>query len=122
MLLTGDGDKGKATAEAVAQDRSLAGEDAPKPGEGPSKEERENGFYDVLFLGSNDQDQQLAVSVSGDKDPGYGSTSRMISESALCLLRDATDTAGGIWTTAPALGDKLIKRLIEHAGLKFTVE
>lgn len=122
MLLTGDGDKGKATAEAVAQDRSLAGDDAPKPGEGPSKEERENGFYDVLFLGSNDQDQQLAVSVSGDKDPGYGSTSRMISESALCLLRDATDTAGGIWTTAPALGDKLIKRLIEHAGLKFTVE
>ncbi|GAA5136676.1 saccharopine dehydrogenase family protein [Alloalcanivorax gelatiniphagus] len=122
MLLTGDGDKGKATAEAVAQDRSLAGEDAPKPGEGPSKEERENGFYDVLFLGSNDQGEQLAVSVSGDKDPGYGSTSRMISESALCLLRDATDTAGGIWTTAPAMGDKLIKRLIEHAGLKFTVE
>ncbi|MBL7248981.1 saccharopine dehydrogenase family protein [Alloalcanivorax sp. C16-2] len=122
MILTGDGDKGKATAEAVAQDRSLAGEDAPKPGEGPSKEERENGFYDVLFLGSNDQGEQLAVSVSGDKDPGYGSTSRMISESALCLLRDATDTGGGIWTTAPALGDKLIKRLTEHAGLKFKVE
>ncbi len=119
MILTGDGDKGKATAEAVAQDRSLAGEDAPKPGEGPSKEERENGFYDVLFLGGNDQGEHLAVSVSGDKDPGYGSTSRMISESALCLLRDATDTGGGIWTTAPAMGDKLIKRLTEHAGVRF---
>ncbi|MFP1684272.1 saccharopine dehydrogenase family protein [Alloalcanivorax sp. C16-1] len=122
MILTGDGDKGKATAEAVAQDRSLAGEDAPKPGEGPSKEERENGFYDVLFLGGNDQGEHLAVSVSGDKDPGYGSTSRMISESALCLLRDATDTGGGIWTTAPAMGDKLIRRLTEHAGLRFEVE
>ncbi|MBM1144056.1 saccharopine dehydrogenase NADP-binding domain-containing protein [Alcanivorax sp. ZXX171] len=122
MILTGDGDKGKATAEAVAEDRSLAGEDAPKPGEGPSKEERENGLYDVLFVGANDQGEQLAVSVSGDKDPGYGSTSRMISESALCLLRDATDTAGGIWTTAPALGDKLIKRLTEHAGLRFKIE
>ncbi|MGI9575231.1 saccharopine dehydrogenase family protein [Alloalcanivorax xenomutans] len=122
MILTGPGDKGEATAQAVANDRSLTGDKAPKPGEGPSKEERENGFYDVLFLGETADGQTLAASVSGDKDPGYGSTSRMITESALCLLRDATDTPGGIWTTAPAMGGKLIERLEQNAGLRFALE
>jgi short subunit dehydrogenase-like uncharacterized protein len=46
----------------------------------------------------------------------------MIAESALCLVQDADDTAGGIWTTAPAFGDKLIKRLVDNAGLKFQIE
>lgn len=122
MLLTGPGEKGKQTAEAVAGDRSLASDKGPKPGEGPSKEERENGFYDVLFIGETEDGRVMKASVSGDRDPGYGSTSRMITESALCLLEDATDTPGGIWTTAPALGDKLIKRLMDHAGLKFQIE
>ena len=122
MILTGPGEKGKATAEAVTNDRSLSGKDAPKPGEGPSKEERENGFYDVLFIGETADGRQLKASVSGNRDPGYGSTSRMIAESALCLVQDADDTAGGIWTTAPAFGDKLIKRLVDNAGLKFQIE
>ena len=60
------------------------------------------------------------VTVKGDKDPGYGSTSKMISESAVCLLKDAQDTDGGIWTTAPAMGDKLISRLQANAGVTFT--
>ncbi|TVP90937.1 MAG: saccharopine dehydrogenase [Pseudomonadaceae bacterium] len=122
MILTGPGEQGKATAEHVGNDRSLASDKAPKPGEGPSKEERETGFYDVLFIGESKEGQTLMASVSGKRDPGYGSTSRMIAESALCLLRDATDTPGGIWTTAPAMGDKLIKRLQEHAGLTFKLE
>jgi short subunit dehydrogenase-like uncharacterized protein len=122
MILTGPGEKGKATAEAITNDRSLASDKAPKPGEGPSKEERDNGFYDVLFIGESENGQVLKASVSGDRDPGYGSTSRMIAESALCLLRDATGTPGGIWTTAPALGDKLIKRLVDNAGLRFQIE
>ncbi|WP_101676189.1 saccharopine dehydrogenase family protein [Alloalcanivorax mobilis] len=122
MVITGPGEKGKATAEAVTNDRSLAGDSAPKPGEGPSKEERDNGFYDVLFIGESADGQILKASVGGDRDPGYGSTSRMITESALCLLRDATDTPGGIWTTAPALGDRLIRRLRDNAGLTFQIE
>lgn len=122
MLLTGPGDQGKATAEAVANDRSLGSDNGPKPGEGPTAEERENGFYDVLFMGETEDGRSLRASVAGKRDPGYGSTSRMITESALCLLWDATDTAGGIWTTAPALGDKLIQRLTEHADLTFTLE
>ncbi|MCL5043340.1 MAG: saccharopine dehydrogenase NADP-binding domain-containing protein [Gammaproteobacteria bacterium] len=122
MILTGPGDQGKAAAEHVAGDRSLASDKAPKPGEGPSKEERETGFYDVLFIGEGSDGKTLKASVSGKRDPGYGSTSRMIAESAICLLRDATNTPGGIWTTAPAMGDKLIKRLQEHAGLTFKLE
>lgn len=122
MLLTGPGDQGKAMAEAVAADRSLSSDKAPKPGEGPTAEERENGYYDILFIGESDDGKTIKASVSGKRDPGYGSTSRMIAESAICLVRDATDTAGGIWTTAPAMGDRLIKRLTEHAGLTFKLE
>lgn len=122
MLLTGPGDQGKAIADAVAGDRSLSSDKAPKPGEGPTAEERENGFYDVLFIGEASDGHRISASVAGKRDPGYGSTSRMIAESAMCLLRDATDTPGGIWTTAPAMGHRLIKRLTEHAGLTFRLE
>lgn len=122
MLLTGPGEQGKAMAEAVASDRSLASDSAPKPGEGPSREERENGCYDLLFIGETADGRTLKAGVLGKRDPGYGSTSRMISESALCLLRDATDTPGGIWTTAPAMGEALIRRLGDHAGLTFRIE
>jgi len=62
------------------------------------------------------------VSVKGDRDPGYGSTCKMLSESAICLIQDANDTQGGIWTTAPAMGDMLIARLEKNAGLSFTLE
>ena len=61
----------------------------------------------------------MMLNVKGDRDPGYGSTSKMISESAVCLVKDASDTKGGIWTTAPAMGDKLIARLEANAGVTF---
>lgn len=122
MLLTGPGEPGRAIAEAVASDRSLSSDKAPKPGEGPTAQERENGYYDILFIGESNDGKTIKASVSGKRDPGYGSTSRMIAESAVCLVRDATDTAGGIWTTAPAMGERLIKRLTEHAGLTFKLE
>lgn len=121
MMLTGPGEKGEAMANHVAQDKSLGGEGGPKPGEGPSKEERENGFYDVMFIGEATNGDTLAVSVIGDKDPGYGSTSKMISESALCLCKDVS-LSGGFFTPASALGDKLISRLTEKAGLTFNIE
>lgn len=122
MMVTGPGEKGEAVAKALAEDKSMSSDDGPKPGEGPGKEEREAGYYDVLFIGEAGDGRRLQVSVSGDLDPGYGSTSRMIGESAVCLLRDAGDTAGGIWTPAPAMGEKLIRRLIDNAGLKFQHE
>ncbi len=121
MMLTGPGDKGEAMAKAVAEDKSMAN-DPMQPGEGPSKEERETGFYDVLFAGSNDSGERLMASVKGDKDPGYGSTCKMISESAICLLKNLDAASGGIWTPASALGDLLIDRLQENAGLTFQLE
>jgi short subunit dehydrogenase-like uncharacterized protein len=94
----------------------------PKPGEGPSKEERENGSYDLLFVAIAPDGRQARASVKGDRDPGYGSTSKMMSECAICLLRDALDVPAGIWTPGAAMGHRLIKRLTDHAGLTFAVE
>lgn len=122
MMVTGSGEAGEKAAAAVAGDNSLMGEDGPKPGEGPSKEEREAGYYDILFVGLTGDGDQIRVGVTGDKDPGYGSTSKMIAESAICLVRDRTDTQGGVLTTAPAMGAALIDRLTAHAGLTFAVE
>ncbi len=119
MLLTGPGDEGEAVAKAVAEDKSMAN-DPRKPGEGPSKEERDNGFYDVLFVGTAQDGSQCRVSVQGDKDPGYGSTSKMIAESAVCLL--SHEGPGGIMTPAAAMAEPLMERLAENAGLTFTVE
>ncbi|MGV3681067.1 MAG: saccharopine dehydrogenase family protein [Acidovorax sp.] len=122
MLVTGPGAKGEAIANAVAGDKSMGSKEGPKPGEGPSREEREAGSYDVLFLGEDSHGNTLRVGVTGDRDPGYGSTSKMIAESAVCLLQEAAATPGGIWTTAPAMGEPLITRLQENAGLTFAVE
>ncbi|OGB47465.1 MAG: saccharopine dehydrogenase [Burkholderiales bacterium RIFCSPLOWO2_12_FULL_65_40] len=121
MLVTGPGEKGEAIANAVASDKSLGSDKGPKPGEGPSRAEREAGHYDVLFLGEDAAGHRLRVAVTGDRDPGYGSTSKMITEAAVCLLENRS-TPGGIWTTAPALGQALIVRLQANAGLAFTVE
>ena len=121
MMLTGPGDKGESMAKMVAADKSMAN-DPMQPGEGPSKESRETGFYDVLFAGSNSSGDVLMASVKGDKDPGYGSTCKMISESAICLLKNLDAASGGIWTPASAMGSLLIERLEDNAGLTFQLE
>ena len=123
MVLTGSGEKGEANAKrVVAANNDKTGPNAPKPGEGPSKEERENGRYDLLYVAIGPDGRQVRASVKGDRDPGYGSTSKMISECAICLLRDAPDVPAGIWTPGAAMQHKLITRLVDHAGLTFQIE
>ncbi|HEX9212043.1 MAG TPA: saccharopine dehydrogenase NADP-binding domain-containing protein [Bradyrhizobium sp.] len=123
MVLTGPGEKGEANAKRVmAANAEKTGPSAPKPGEGPSKEERENGRFDLLYVAIAPDGRQIRAGVTGDRDPGYGSTSKMISECAICLLRDVTDVPAGFWTPGAAMQHKLIKRLQEHAGLTFGVE
>ena len=123
MVLTGPGEKGEANArKVVAANNEKTGPNARKPGEGPSKEERENGLYDLLYIAVAPDGREIRVAVKGDRDPGYGSTSKMISECAVCLLRDTLDVPAGIWTPGAAMGGKLIKRLVDHAGLTFEVE
>ena len=100
----------------------LGGAGGPQPGEGPSKADREAGFYDLLFIGIDVDGRQVRGSVYGDKDPGYGSTSKIIAETAICLVKDAVDVAGGIWVPGAALGQKLVDRLHKNAGLSFKDE
>lgn len=138
MMLTGDGAAGekraKSAVSAAKTQRNLLGFAPtrailttfvlPKPGQGPSKEERETGMYDVLFVGETAKGETLRASVRGDKDPGYASTSKMISEAALCLAQDVDRSAapGGVWTPIAAMGTKLIDRLQSKAGLTFKLE
>lgn len=96
----------------------------PKPGEGPSREERETGFYDIVFIAESGDGRTVRVAVKGDMDPGYGSTAKILGEAGACLAQDVprTATPGGCWTSASAMGPPLIRRLTAKAGLTFTLE
>jgi len=120
MVLTGPGEQGEQLAKGMAKANPF-GDNPPKPGEGPSKHERETGSYDVMFVGDAPNGTRIISSVKGDKDPGYGSTSKMIAEAALTLVQDVKG-AGGVMTPAPAMAEALIKRLETHAGLSFAIE
>ena len=95
----------------------------PAPGDGPSPEEQRRGFYDFRFLGKTRDGGQLRVKVTGDRDPGYGSTAKIVGQAGACLALDLAESGrgGGFWTPATLFGDKLVDRLIEHAGLTFEV-
>ena len=106
MVLTGPGEQGEANAKkvvAAVNAERMGASGGPKPGEGPSKEERENGMYDLLFVAIAPDGRQVRAAVKGDRDPGYGSTSKMISECAICLLRDTPERSGG--NLDPRCGD-----------------
>jgi len=94
----------------------------PQPGEGPSPEAQKAGFYDIRFFGVTDNSDSIRVKVTGDADPGYGSTAKLLGQAAACLAQDVpADAPGGFWTTASLLGDSLLQRLQEKAGMTFTV-
>lgn len=95
----------------------------PKPGEGPSRKAREEGEFEFHLLARTRSGQRLTLVVSGDRDPGYGASSRMIGEVAVCLAQDLPKSAlsGGFWTPGAAIADKIIPRLIENAGMKFAL-
>jgi len=94
----------------------------PKPGEGPDKRARESGFFNLMLFGKLADGRVLRARVTGDRDPGYGSTCKMLSESAVCLAKDDIAVGGGFWTPASAMGDLLRQRMIENAGLTFDIE
>ena len=96
----------------------------PKPGEGPSPEAQLAGYFDVSLLGKNEDGKTLKVRVTGDRDPGYGCTAKMLAQASLCLAFDVTQEQceGGFWTPATAMGGQLTDRLTQHAGMTFTVD
>lgn len=122
MAIAGSGEEGKAAAELMSTINPLAADDAPSPGEGPSRQSREQGNYNLMFCADMPDGEIITATVTGDMDPGYGSTSKMIAESAICLVKDCSDLEGGIYTPAPSMGTKLIDRLIKNAGLTFSLD
>ena len=96
----------------------------PKPGEGPSPEAQAAGYFDISLLGKTGSGKRLEVQVTGDRDPGYGCTAKMLAQSGLSLAFDfdEVDREGGFWTPATLMGDKLITRLIDHAGMTFNLK
>lgn len=134
-VLRGDGFKGRAAATsmgaglgafmaaaAVPPTRWVLERFLPGPGEGPSPEEQRNGFFDIRIFGRT-EGHTLQVKVTGDRDPGYGSTGKMLGQAGACLALDTpkATTPGGFWTPATIFGDRLIDRLTRYSGLRFEV-
>ena len=94
----------------------------PKPGEGPSKKKMKSGFYNLRFYITLEDGSQAFAKVTGDMDPGYGSTSKMLAECAICLAKDKLPNTSGVLTPSVAMGESLLKRLEMNAGLTFTFE
>lgn len=120
MLMTGPGEQGEAIAKHVAATPMIGNPNDPKPGEGPTKEERDNGHYDVLFVGEYPDGRTIRYGVKGRYDPGYGSTSRMIAETGIALLSCTAE--GAIATPGALLGEALVQRLRDHAEITFAAE
>ncbi len=118
---TGLGMRGMNGLSSQATLRGLMQRFLPKPGEGPSEETIETGHYTIELIGKHpsDSDKHIRARVRGDKDPGYGSTSKMLSECAVALAQGEAVVEGGFWTPASALGDALLNRLPENAGVTF---
>ena len=103
------------TGLALAPVRRVVAPRLPQPGEGPTPEEQERGSWELRFLarppGDGPQTRPQRFRLRGDRDPGYGSTSKMLAESAVCLARDPLESDGGFHTPASAMGARLIERL-----------
>ncbi len=116
---------GLATFAGVASfgpTRRLLGKVMPKPGSGPDVATQQAGYFDARFVGRTESGETIHTKVTGDQDPGYGSTAKMLGESAACFLDlDSSDVGGGFWTPASAFGDLLVERLESHAGVRFDV-
>jgi short subunit dehydrogenase-like uncharacterized protein len=109
-------------AASFGPTRKLLGKVIPKPGSGPSEAKQQAGWFDLRFVGRTADGREIRTKVTGDADPGYGSTAKMLGESAVAFLDlDPRTVGGGFWTPASAFGDALIERLEAHAGVRFDV-
>jgi short subunit dehydrogenase-like uncharacterized protein len=134
-MMTGDGVVGAVKAYAMTAGlaafagaatlgptRRLFGKVMPKPGSGPDAVTQQAGWFDIRFVGRTASGETIRTKVTGDQDPGYGSTAKMLGESAVGFLDlDSSDVGGGFWTPASAFGDALVERLEAHAGVRFDV-
>ena len=116
--------KGLAVATAFSPTRwALKETIVPQQGEGPSQASQEQGFYDLRFWGATEKGETIETKVTGDRDPGYGSTAKILGQAGLCMAIDfaEADKPGGFWTPSSMFGYVLIARLMKAAGLTFEV-
>ena len=90
----------------------------PKPGEGPDKVTRENGWFRGLFKVEAEDGEVKYFQIYGDGDPGYKATAQMVCESAITLAISDNLNSGGVLTSAYGLGNALLERL-SKSGIKF---
>jgi short subunit dehydrogenase-like uncharacterized protein len=113
------------TLGSTGPGRSLLKPLLPAPGQGPSKAQRDAGFFRIRIVGESDGNRPLkaVARVEGKSDPGYGETAKMLGESALCLAldRDQLEPRYGVLTPASAMGNRLTERL-RAAGMTFAIE
>lgn len=112
---------GFVAAASFGPTRQLLERFVPEPGEGPTREQRDRGFFDLRQFGRLPDGTVIKSRITGDRDPGYGSTSKMLSECGVCLAVDDLACAGGVLTPAAAMGGALLERLQANAGLRFDV-
>jgi short subunit dehydrogenase-like uncharacterized protein len=134
-VMTGDGPAGwaKGAAMTVALGSLVVGASysasrkllqkfvLPEPGEGPNEEMQQKGFFNLMQIGVLPDGKRLKSRITGDQDPGYGSTSKMLSECAVCQAKDRIQVGGGVWTPASSMARPLLARLQENAGLRFEI-
>jgi len=96
----------------------------PAQGKGPTVDPDNPGFYKIKLIGTAASGEKLSAIVRGDADPGYGSTSKMLSEAAICLADydEKLKVGGGCWTPSSVMGAPLLNRLKANAGLSFDIE
>jgi short subunit dehydrogenase-like uncharacterized protein len=95
----------------------------PQQGDGPDERSRLSGSFEMLFLatGQAAAAPHVRLSIYGDRDPGYGATSRMLAESAASLAQDTLQVEGGFWTPASCFGQTLVDRLKARGGMRFEI-
>lgn len=93
-----------------------------------SRETIEENSFEIRLIGlenTSEPEDGLVVegTVTANRDPGYGATSRLVAEAAVCLANGDTDTPldGGVLTPASGIGAPLIDRL-RNVGMTFTVD
>ncbi|WP_149361712.1 saccharopine dehydrogenase family protein [Lolliginicoccus suaedae] len=136
-VLTGTGARGRITAlslvtglgafmagAAIKPTRSLLQRYVlPKPGEGPSPEAQAAGRYDIRFAGRSESGDAMRAKVTGQGDPGYGSTGKILAQAAISLALDHASNSrdGGFWTPATLFDERFIDRLTRYAEMRFEV-
>ena len=116
--LAGEGPQGREAAESIiAATSALWANSDVMPGDGPGRTERETGGYRMRFIGYASGGSVFQCFVTGDMDPGYGSTAKIVAETAMCLSQTRKSVPGGIWTPCAALGSELLRRLEANAGV-----